>query len=139
MASSIYGLFTIVFILGCLWFLTYIMTKFIGKKTKRAMKSKYMTVVDSMSMGIDKVLYLVKIGEQYILMCSSAKGFEYICTLNSSLNIDVNSSEYKEQTSNGFSKYFDFFRPGTDDESPKANNDVENNLEKLRKLFNKKD
>lgn len=98
-----------------------------------------MTVVDSMSMGFDKVLYLVKIGEQYILMCSSAKGFEYICTLNSSLNIDVNSSEYKEQTSNGFSKYFDFFRPGTDDESPKANNDVENNLEKLRKLFNKKD
>ena len=67
-----------------------------------------MTVVDSMSMGFDKVLYLVKIGEQYILMCSSAKGFEYICTLNSSLNIDVNSSEYKEQTSNGFSKYFDF-------------------------------
>ena len=100
------------------------MTKFIGKKTKSAMRSKYMTVVDSMSMGFDKVLYLVKIGEQYILMCSSAKGFEYICTLNSSLNIDVNSSEYKEQTSI------------LENKESQSNNKIKNQAYKLKNLEN---
>jgi len=68
LGSSIYGFFTIVFILLCLWFLAFIMTKFFGNKSKSAMKSKYMRVVDTMAMGFDKTLYLVKVGEQYIIM-----------------------------------------------------------------------
>ena len=56
MGSSIYGFITIVFILLCLWFLAFIMTKFIGNKSKSAMRSKYMRVVDTMTMGFDKTL-----------------------------------------------------------------------------------
>ena len=57
MGSQIYGFITIVFILLCLWFLAFVMTKFIGNKTKSAMRSKYMRVVDTMAMGFDKTLY----------------------------------------------------------------------------------
>ena len=102
------------------------------------MKSKYMTVVDSLSMGFDRTIYLVKVGEQYVLMYSSTKGFEFICNIDSNMvneNIDNNNSTSNE---NGFSKYFDFFKPGKLDEAPKENNSVNKNVEKLRDLFNNK-
>jgi len=102
------------------------------------MKSKYMRVIDSLSMGFDRTIYLVKVGQQYVLMYSSTKGFEFICNIDSNMvneNIDNNNSTSNE---NGFSKYFDFFKPGKLDEAPKENNSVNKNVEKLRDLFNNK-
>lgn len=113
------------------------MTKFIGNKTKSAMRSKYMKVVDTMAMGFDKTLYLVKVGEQYILMNSSAKGFDFICSLNGDFS-RINSEEEIEQPSKGFAKYFDFFKPSEDVKTSKEDNDIENNIEKLKRLFNNK-
>jgi len=140
LGSSIYGFFTIVFILLCLWFLAFIMTKFIGNKSKSAMKSKYMRVVDTMAMGFDKTLYLVKVGEQYIIMCSSQKGFDYICSLNNDFSIRETNVESEEaNTTKGFSKYFDFFKPVSEEKTKQEDNDIENNIERLKKLFNKKD
>jgi len=139
LGSQIYGFITIVFILLCLWFLAFIMTKFIGNKTKSAMKSKYMRVVDTMAMGFDKTLYLVKVGEQYILMNSSAKGFEFICNLTGDFSRVVSDEEYSGQNEKGFSKYFDFFKPSPDVKVSKEDNEIENNIEKLKRMFNKKD
>ena len=140
MGSQIYGFITIVFILLCLWFLAFIMTKFVGNKTKSAMKSKYMRVVDTMALGFDKTLYLVKVGEQYILMHSSAKGFEFICNLNGNLlSVDLDETDSEQQFGKGFAKYFDFFRPGTDTKVSKEDNEIENNIEKLKRMFNRKD
>ena len=140
MGSQIYGFITIVFILLCLWFLAFIMTKFIGNKSKSSMKSKYMRVVDTMAMGFDKTLYLVKVGEQYIIMCSSQKGFDYICSLNNNFSIKESNDRLDEEISaKGFSKYFDFFKPVAEEKNEKNDNDIENNIERLKKLFNKKD
>lgn len=139
MGSQIYGFITIVFILLCLWFLAFIMTKFIGNKTKSAMRSKYMRVVDTMAMGFDKTLYLVKVGEQYVLMNSSAKGFEFICNLNGDFSRVDSDEEYSAQNEKGFSKYFDFFKPSPDVKVSKEDNEIENNIEKLKRIFNKKD
>lgn len=139
MGSQIYGFITIIFILLCLWFLAFIMTKFIGKRTQSAMRSRYMRVIDTMAMGFDKTLYLVKVGEQYILMNSSAKGFEFICTVNGNFS-GINSEEDTSlQLGKGFSKYLDFFKPSTDTKSSSENNDIENNIERLKRMFNKKD
>ena len=116
------------------------MTKFIGNKSKSAMRSKYMRVVDTMAMGFDKTLYLVKIGEQYIVMCSSQKGFDYICSLNNDFSIRETNVETEENNAaKGFSKYFDFFKPVSEEKTKQEDNDIENNIERLKKLFNKKD
>ena len=139
MGSQIYGFITIIFILLCLWFLAFIMTKFIGNKSKSAIRSKYMRVVDTMAMGFDKTLYLVKVGEQYIVMCSSQKGFDYICSLNNNFAIMETNDAPEEKSNNGFAKYFDFFKPSTDIKSKSEDNDIENNIEKLKRMFNKKD
>ena len=126
MGSSIYGFITIVFILLCLWFLAFIMTKFIGNKSKSAMRSKYMRVVDTMAIGFDKTLYLVKVGEQYILMHSSAKGFEYICSLNNNLlNVDSEDYQMSQESSKGFAKYLDFFKPSADIKESKEDKKVD--------------
>ena len=138
MGSQIYGFITIIFILLCLWFLAFVMTKLVGNKTKSAMRSKYMRVIDTMSMGFDKTLYLVKVGEQYVLMSSSQKGFEFICNLNGDFS-RVDSQSGDEQTEiKGFAKYFDFFKPSSDVKDSKEDNDIENNIERLKRLFNNK-
>ena len=100
-----------------------------------------MRVVDTMTMGFDKTLYLVKVGEQYIIMCSSQKGFDYICSLNSDFSIRESSNEIDSDMgkNKGFSKYFDFFKPGTEEKIKSEDNDIENNIERLKRMFNKKD
>lgn len=98
-----------------------------------------MRVVDTMALGFDKTLYLVKVGEQYILMHSSAKGFEFICNLNNNfLSVDSEDLDNEQQSNKGFSKYFDFFKPG-ESKLEKEDNEIESNIEKLKKMFNRKD
>ena len=137
MASQIFSFLTILFVLGCVFFLAYVMTKFVGKKSMNVMKSKYMKVIDSLSMGFDRTLYLVRVGQQYVLMYSSTKGFEFICNIDSNM-VSENMLNDATTSENSFSKYFDFFKPGKTDDYPKENNSVNKNVEKLRDLFNNK-
>ena len=68
MGAQVVSLLTILIALGSVCFLAFITTKFIGKKSGGMLKSKHMKVIDSLSMGFDKTLYLVQVGEQLVLM-----------------------------------------------------------------------
>ena len=131
------SILTIILILGCVCFLAYVMTKFVGKRSMNIMKSRYMKVVDSLSMGFDRTIYLVKVGEQYVLMYLSTKGFEFICNIDSNM-VNENITNDTNSNENSFSKYFDFFKPGKTEEYKKEDNSVNKNIEKLRDLFNNK-
>lgn len=140
MAQQIIGFLTILFVLVCVCFLAYVVTKFVGKRTMGGMKSKYMKVIDTLAMGFDRTIYLVRVGKQYVLMYSSTKGFEFICNVDPSM-IDENSFESANNVSNGssFSKYFEFFKPSKEGNvTTKEDNKVNKNIEKLRDLFNNK-
>ena len=126
------SILTIILILGCVCFLAYVMTKFVGKRSMNIMKSRYMKVVDSLSMGFDRTIYLVRVGQQYVLMYSSTKGFEFICNIDSNM-VNENITNDTNSNENSFSKYFDFFKP-----DKKEDNSVNKNIEKLRDLFNNK-
>jgi len=131
------SILTIILILGCVCFLAYVMTKFVGKRSMNIMKSRYMKVVDSLSMGFDRTIYLVRVGQQYVLMYSSTKGFEFICNIDSNM-VNENITNDTNSNENSFSKYFDFFKPGKTEEYKKEDNSVNKNIEKLRDLFNNK-
>ena len=74
------------------------------------------------------------------MMCSSQKAFDYICSLNNDFSLrESNDVEDNSNANKGFSKYFDFFRPGTEGNVKSEDNDIENNIERLKRLFNKKD
>lgn len=83
---------------GSILFLAYITTRFIGMKTSRGMKGKYISIVDSLSLGFDKQIYLVKAGEQYMLIASTGKNIEFL----SSVSLAENEFSDTAESDNAF-------------------------------------
>ena len=69
-------------VFGSILFLAYVTTKFVGNKTSRTLRGKYINVIESVSIGMDKQLHLVRIAEQYILISSSGKNIEFLTNVN---------------------------------------------------------
>lgn len=139
MGVQFISLLTILIAVGSVMFLAYVMTKFIGKRSNSMMKSKYMKIIDTLSLGFDRSIYLIQVGEQYVLMHMSVKGMEFICNLDSESmrHTVLNTPETSDK--NNFGKYFDFFR--TENKSnigSKNGNEVNDNIKKLRDMFNNK-
>lgn len=60
----------------------YYVTKFLAKKGMAQSKSKSMKLVESMPLGADKSLHIVKVGAQYFLIGSAAKNMFMMSELN---------------------------------------------------------
>ncbi|HHW30459.1 MAG TPA: FliO/MopB family protein [Clostridiaceae bacterium] len=69
-------LFLLVF--GSILFLAYITTRLLAAKVNNTMKGRYMSIIETISLGIDKKLYLVKVSNMFILLSSSGKNLEFI-------------------------------------------------------------
>ena len=139
MGAQFISLLTILIAVGSVMFLAYVMTKFVGKKSSGMMKSKYMKVIDSLSFGFDKTVYLVQVGEQYVLMHMSVKGMEYICSIEPEL-IKPTIASTPTETTNSFGKYFDFFKTENKNrvDLSKKDNEVNENIRRLKEMFNNK-
>ena len=135
MGAQFVSLLTVLIALGSVCFLAFITTKFVGKKTGGMLKSKHMKVIDSLSMGFDKTLYLVHVGEQYVLMNSSVKGFDFICNIDPSM-INASNTNFETDKKNSFGKYFDFFKVNNEEQKVSEKNTMNDNLQKLRDAFN---
>ena len=136
MGAQVVSLLTILIALGSVCFLAFITTKFVGKKSGGMLKSKHMKVIDTLSMGFDKTLYLIQIGEQFVLMNSSVKGFEFVCNIDPSI-LNTSNINAEDEKKNSFGKYFDFFKINESSKSTEKSN-VNDNLQKLRDAFNNK-
>ena len=137
MGAQFISLLTILIAVGSVMFLAYVMTKFVGKRSSGMMKSKYMKIIDTLSFGFDKSIYLVQIGEQFVLMHMSVKGMEFICNIEPELiKPTIASTPVPEEKS--FGKYFDFFKTENKSNVSKAGNEVNDNIKKLRDMFNNK-
>lgn len=66
------------FTFGCLLFLVYVTTRFLGQRTAKNMKSKHMKVVESISLGFDKNIYLLRVDKKGILVSTSGKMVQYL-------------------------------------------------------------
>lgn len=90
--------FVIVF--GSILFLAYVTTRFIGNKSGRAMKGKHINIVETVSVGLDLKLHLVKVGEEFILISASGKNIQLL----SKVHVDG----YYEEENSGNGNPFDF-------------------------------
>jgi len=61
---------------------TYYVTKFLARKGMVQNKTKTMKLMESMPLGVDKSLHLVKVGTQYFLIGSASKSMFMISELN---------------------------------------------------------
>ena len=137
MGAQFISLLTILIAVGSVMFLAYVMTKFVGKKSSGMIKSKYMKIVDTLSLGFDKNIYLVQVGEQFVLMHMSVKGLEFICNIEREL-IKPTIANTPNESTKSFGKYFDFFITENKLNSSKNGNEVNENIKRLRDLFNNK-
>jgi len=137
MGAQFISLLTILIAVGSVMFLAYVMTKFVGKRSSGMMKSKYMKIIDTLSFGFDKNIYLVQVGEQFVLMHMSVKGMEFICNIEPEL-IKPTIANTPVQEGKSFGKYFDFFKTENKAQVSKTGNDVNENINRLREMFNNK-
>ena len=135
MGAQFISLLTILIAVGSVMFLAYVMTKFVGKRSSGMIKSKYMKIIDTLSFGFDKTIYLVQIGEQFVLMHMSVKGMEFICNIEPNL-IKPTIANTPSDSEKSFGKYFDFFKTENKFNSQKNGNEVNENIKRLRDMFN---
>lgn len=122
MGGSFAGrLFTVIgtlIIFAVICYLAYITTKLIGTRFSSGNQgTKNMKVIESLPLGQDRMLLIVKAGEKTILIGSSKDHMEYLCDLDES-QLDLSG---QPQTENGdfsvifrkvLSEKFSSFRPG---------------------------
>lgn len=141
--------FVFVIVFGSIIFLAYISTKFIGSKSGRAMKGKYINIIETVSLGIEGRLHLVKVGEEFVLISVSGKNIQLL----SKVQIEGYPNEENLESSNtfAFKEIFDRyihnfkgrqgFEKNLKSEEDKANtkNNFQQNIEKLRAITSRKE
>ncbi|MDR1440666.1 MAG: flagellar biosynthetic protein FliO [Clostridiales bacterium] len=73
-------LFAIVFC--CILFLAYIVSKLVGKRAQQHGRSRHIEVVDSLFVGADAQLVIVRAADEYFLISKSAKRLEMLAKLD---------------------------------------------------------
>ncbi|NMB32952.1 MAG: flagellar biosynthetic protein FliO [Clostridium sp.] len=91
-------LFIVVF--GFILLLAYITTKFVGTRTSRIAKGKHIDIIETISLGFDSRLHLIKAGEEYVLISTSGK--------NTRLLTRVNMGDYSPKENEKEMSHFNF-------------------------------
>ena len=93
---------------GSILFLTYITTRYIGSRANKVARGKYISTVDTVTIGLNKQLHLIKVGEQFVLISSSGKNIEFLTNVTldnfEAENKSVNSGTFDFK--NVLDKYF---------------------------------
>ncbi len=87
---------------GAILFLTYVTTRYIGQRQVRTMKSKNISIMETVMLGADKRLHLVKAGSSYVLIASTSKSIEFLTA------VEVDESEVQEEAPVNMDMRFDF-------------------------------
>lgn len=101
-------MFFVVF--GSVLFLAYVTTKFIGTRTNRIIKGKYIKIIETVNLGFDSKLHLVKAGDEFVLISASGKNVQIL----SKVKLDDYSSQEVENGDNNFNfkDIFDKYKQG---------------------------
>jgi len=107
---EIMGMFLI---FGSILFLAYVTTRYIGARSRKVIRGRYIEVIDTIGLGMDKQLYLIRVDRQFVLVAASGKNLELLTKVEiedydfeSSRNNDARNTEFK----NFFEKYTRFYR-----------------------------
>jgi flagellar protein FliO/FliZ len=143
-----FGLIYFLLLFGAIVFLAYVSTKFIGTRASSAAMGKYLRVIDTISLGLDKQIYLVKVGEQLFLVSSSNKNVQFLSLVDhNKVKLDPQDvlqsiPENKAIGNNLFGYYLNIFRKKEQkDSSPKPEiiempvNKFNQNLDRIKGIF----
>ncbi len=80
---------------GAILFLAYITTRVIAGKASRSIKGRYIQIVDTISLGVDKKIHLVKVDKQFILIATSGKNVVFLTNVTLENYEDPEKNERK--------------------------------------------
>lgn len=60
----------------------YSTTKFIAGKTAKTLSGRNIKIIETLNLGIDKRLLLVKVGKEYFLIASAGKNIEFLSSVD---------------------------------------------------------
>ncbi|MGE5473463.1 MAG: flagellar biosynthetic protein FliO [Ignavibacteriales bacterium] len=147
--SFFLGLIYFVVIFGSIIFLAYVSTKFLGTKASGKMRGKYFRIIDSVVLGFDKQIFLVKVGEQIFLTACSNKVINSITLLDKDVlkltDEEMKSLEQQPENKDSFKNYLDMFRNTSKKEhfdndsvqSEQESNNFRQNLNKLKGILSR--
>jgi len=141
---------------GSILFLTYVTTRYVASRTGRTMRGKYIRIVDTISLGTDKRIHLVKAGEQYVLIATTSKSVEFLTLVDLGDDKAREAEEFEKKESRNvfdfktiFEKYVNTYKSKRDGTIQQDNDetstgradrpDFRSNLGRLRAIMHKSD
>jgi flagellar protein FliO/FliZ len=110
----------------------YFVTKYIAVKGFKASANKNLKIIETVSLGIDKSLLLVKVGEQYLLLGSTQKNISMLTAIDQEkLTIGNTSEVYNNLDDESIESYMNNLN-NTDEKSSMSS--VKQNLNKLKSI-----
>lgn len=95
--SYFYAIFVSIVVFGLL----ILTTRFLANKSKNMLKGKYIQIIESLGLGLNNRLHLIKIEDEFFLISTTNKNVEFLTK--------VNLNEYKqEDIKNPISEIIDF-------------------------------
>ncbi len=92
---------------GAILFLTYVTTRYIAGKTGRALKGRNIQIIETVSLGLDKRIHLVKAGNRYILISSTSKHIGFLSDVSMEVEEDSKPEAAGQQNVFNFKELFD--------------------------------
>ncbi len=92
--------FVFVIVFGSILFLAYVTSRFIANKSGMALKGRNISILETISLGLDSKLHLVKVGEEFMLISVSGKNIQLLTK--------VNMDGYAEEDISRVGSSFDF-------------------------------
>ena len=103
--SDIFAILGMLIIFAAVLFVAWLTTKLLGKKLAGTSKNKNMKIVETLQIGMDRCLYLIRVGNKYFLFHASRKSLEMVS------EIVLDSEAIENQEENGkTTNVFDFKR-----------------------------
>lgn len=93
--------FFVIFVLAVVIGLLLLSTKFLAYKSKKMLKGNYMQIVESLSLGVNNRLHLIKVDNEFFIISASNKNVEFLARVN------INDYE-EEEIKNPISEVIDF-------------------------------
>jgi len=131
-SSTIYGILYFLFMTAVILCAAYFTTKYIAKKGLYRAHNKNLKIIETVPLGIDKTLLLVKVGEQYLLLGSTQKCITLLKEVEQEkLNI-INAAEvYSNSVGENIEAYLDKLK---NENGNAGANSIKHNLNKLKSI-----
>ncbi len=130
--STIYGVIYFIFMSAVILGAAYYVTKYLARKGLNSTNNKNLKIVETVPLGIEKSLLLVKVGEQYLLLGNTQKGITMLTAVESEkLTLNNTNEAYNNMAGENVESYMDKLQDGNE---KVGMNSIKHNLDKLKSI-----